>query len=1335
MTDGDFSKASESLQRSLASRETVAPSGLSDSTPTGSGHFASLPVEFGRFRVLKLLGHGAMGEVYRAFDPEMKKDVALKIPKADLAREAVLWERFQREARAAGDLNHPNICGMYEVSQIGATYFISMEFIDGRPLSDYISDGQSQRKVVGVILKLAAGLAHAHERGIVHRDLKPANVMIDTKGEPKLMDFGLARRLDTPQDVRATQSGMIVGSPAYMSPEQARAEHDKIGPKTDIYGLGVLFYEMLTGSLPFRGQMVVVLGQIATKLPPRPTSLRADVDPQLESLCLKMLAKKQQDRPQSMNEVAQTLNDWLKSDGESASTGNPNAQAIARDEPLSPVKPAATAEKAHPLAVNKQRVTDLLEKHQYGAAIELLEKIINLRDARFEKLVAWARELLPELRATELKMREASAPLCATADKLLKRHDYNEAVKILSSVPVAYRSPELRETLRQATEWKEECDQLERDIAEAIQNADADTLPALIKRLLKLKPKSPSIRKLDEDLRKHGAIKVIAQRRGQRRFLDTNSRLVEPKHIVATVVGIAALFLGVSLLVRNYLAERVASESLITSAPTEPVSREGNSSRGTVAPASPPKTNLSSKPQPVSGAPESPSPKNTAIADLRPPHLELLDELQSDGSKRGLWVSPDALNIYWEQNDEIAGKILFASRSSTNQSFGKAEFLFAGRHPSLSADERTIVFSLNGKLHFATRGGRQQPFERPRFITELQNIDGVKTPSVSADGLRLVWFNSPVSGQPKQFWTSQRVSPTAAWSQPREVSFTGVSNPAMLSWPQLLDGGRTLLCNDESVDGGHRFVVLRRDNTTAPFGRRVNLEPLGIDGVFGRAPRYVPATDELYFLSPRSRQIQIGPDGSDNFMTESEVFRLTAVSRTVGRELCHALSDEATPFRENPSAPQTPSTPVADPRTTNSLPPMVQGSPITASSDIGRPEIEPGDDGVESLLHAGISAWHTEANRPITNWRLDSGVLTNIRSGPDLVSRDLYRDFDLRLEFLLPKGGNSGVYLRGRYELQLNDDAPDLNLKNSCGSIWGQIPILKRAYSGPYQWNELRVRLVGNRVTVVLNGVLIIDSQELQGVTRGALDSNEGDPGPLALQCLAGVKFRKILLKPLGVVTTASPPVQAASGHSSKGPYVNLFNGHDLTGWYGKSRPLDANSLKTAAGRKAQLESDAVAARQAWKVQAGEIIGKGTHANLATVRDYGDFELELEYKVEPNSDGGLFLRGCPQVQIWDAAKNPEGSGGLFNNQHHAKQPLKNADKPPGQWNVMHIKMIGPKVWVTLNGELVTDGVEMEDQYELGGKLVPATGPIALQSYTGKVAYRNIRIQELRVGGK
>lgn len=569
MTDREPSKASESLQQSLANRETVAPSGLEDSTPTGSGPFTALPSQFGRYRVTKLLGYGAMGTVYLAFDPELDKEVALKIPKADLAKDPALWERFQREARATGDLDFPSICGMYEIGQIDGTHYISMQYIDGRPLSEFVSDNQSQRKVASVVRKLALGLAHAHERGIVHRDLKPANVMIDTQGDPVIMDFGLARRLEMGGDVRATQSGMIVGSPAYMSPEQAKAEHDQIGPRTDIYGLGVLFFELLTGALPFRGPMVVVLGQIATQPPPKPSSLRADVDPRLESLCLKMLDKQPQNRPSSMTEVAQALTDWLKGGGSSPEIALREAASPTESVALTPAKPALPTRtaKADGIEAQKQRVTDLLDKCQYGSAIELLEKIAHLRDERFASLVAWARPQLKAARATEQNVREASAPSCDTARQLLKHYDYVGVIQVLEQVPPAYRSVELRDLLENVTNLRDECDHLQRDIEEAVRTGDTESLPASVKRLYKLKPNNKAIKQLAEELKKDSAKKVIARRQGQSRFLDTPIPIVEPKHIALSIILVVGLFVGISVLVRSYLVNSQPSPPMRISEP------------------------------------------------------------------------------------------------------------------------------------------------------------------------------------------------------------------------------------------------------------------------------------------------------------------------------------------------------------------------------------------------------------------------------------------------------------------------------------------------------------------------------------------------------------------------------------------------------------------------------------------------------------------------------------------------------------------------------------------------------------------------------------------------
>jgi serine/threonine protein kinase len=265
---------------------------------------------FGRYQIVRLLGQGAMGAVYLAYDSQLQRHVALKTP--ILGRPQIV-ARFFREARAAAQLRSPYICPVHDVGQIGGIHYLSMAFIDGRPLSRVIAersldDGQS---IATLAQKIARGMQKAHEQGIIHRDLKPDNIMVDADGEPIVMDFGLARRVD--DDIRLTTPGHILGTPAYMSPEQVDGDPGKIGPATDVYNLGVVLYEMLTGRLPFVGSFAVVLRQIVGQEPPRPSAVNPALgeDSPLERVCLRMLAKSPADRYASMAEVVRALDEAI----------------------------------------------------------------------------------------------------------------------------------------------------------------------------------------------------------------------------------------------------------------------------------------------------------------------------------------------------------------------------------------------------------------------------------------------------------------------------------------------------------------------------------------------------------------------------------------------------------------------------------------------------------------------------------------------------------------------------------------------------------------------------------------------------------------------------------------------------------------------------------------------------------------------------------------------------------------------------------------------------------------------------------------------------------------
>eukprot|EP00913_Durusdinium_trenchii_P013344 g12525.t1 len=257
--------------------ETVPPRRAAGSVSNTSGR-TELPSRFGRYRILKPLGSGAMGVVYLAEDTQLERQLALKTPAFENDESGELLERFYREARSAATLQHPHICPVYDVGEIDGRHYIAMAYIEGRPLSAFIRPDKRlpERKTLLLVRKLAMALIAAHAKGIIHRDLKPSNVMVDTRGEPVIMDFGLAHDAHRTDASRLTHSGMLIGSPAYMSPEQVEGVSATITSASDQYSLGVILFELLTGRLPFSGSVTGVIAQILTREPPNLSELRKE---------------------------------------------------------------------------------------------------------------------------------------------------------------------------------------------------------------------------------------------------------------------------------------------------------------------------------------------------------------------------------------------------------------------------------------------------------------------------------------------------------------------------------------------------------------------------------------------------------------------------------------------------------------------------------------------------------------------------------------------------------------------------------------------------------------------------------------------------------------------------------------------------------------------------------------------------------------------------------------------------------------------------------------------------------------------------------------------------
>jgi uncharacterized protein (TIGR03067 family) len=278
-----------------------------------------LPERFGRYRIVNLLGQGGMGAVYLAHDTQLDRRVALKVPNFSGQDDPSALERFYREARAAATFEHPNLCPVYDVGEIAGTHYLSMAYVEGESLADGLKRGLtlSQRDAAALVRKVALAMSEAHAHGVIHRDLKPSNVMLNRRGEPVVMDFGLARRVQK-EDIRLTRTGSLLGTPAYMPPEQVAGDINRVGPASDVYSLGVILYELLTGTLPFRGSLGEVMAGILTEQPKPPSALRRDIEPQLEAVCLKAMAKKPEDRYASMTDLAVALADRLQAPTQSA---------------------------------------------------------------------------------------------------------------------------------------------------------------------------------------------------------------------------------------------------------------------------------------------------------------------------------------------------------------------------------------------------------------------------------------------------------------------------------------------------------------------------------------------------------------------------------------------------------------------------------------------------------------------------------------------------------------------------------------------------------------------------------------------------------------------------------------------------------------------------------------------------------------------------------------------------------------------------------------------------------------------------------------------------------
>ncbi|MEK6235321.1 MAG: serine/threonine protein kinase, partial [Planctomycetales bacterium] len=286
--------------------ETLGPETSLSEIPPSDGSF---PRRFGEYELLEEIDRGGMGVVFKARQVNLNRVVALKMIRAGELADDNDLHRFYAEAEAAASLQHPGIVPVYEVGHWEGRHYFSMAFVQGRNLAS-VSRAFSSREAAALVRQIAEAIAFAHDRGVIHRDLKPANVLLDENGRPLVADFGLAKKIG--QDSELTGTGQILGTPAYMAPEQAAGRTDEVGVRSDVYGLGTILYHLLTGRPPFQSDdLLDLLTQVREREPTPPRKLDRGISRDVENICLKCLQKEPARRYASAGDLAEDLARFL----------------------------------------------------------------------------------------------------------------------------------------------------------------------------------------------------------------------------------------------------------------------------------------------------------------------------------------------------------------------------------------------------------------------------------------------------------------------------------------------------------------------------------------------------------------------------------------------------------------------------------------------------------------------------------------------------------------------------------------------------------------------------------------------------------------------------------------------------------------------------------------------------------------------------------------------------------------------------------------------------------------------------------------------------------------
>ncbi len=342
-----------------------------------------------RYEIHRRLARGGMAQVYLARDRSLDRPVAVKELVPEFAADPSFVERFRREAQAAANLSHPNVVGVYDWGAQDGTYFIVMEYVDGPSLSRVLrTDGPFHpRRAAEIATEVAAGLGFAHSRGVVHRDVKPGNVLLTRSGQAKVTDFGIARALSSP-DEDLTQAGSVMGTATYFSPEQAQGL--AVDPRSDLYSLGVVLYELVTGRPPFTGDTPLAIAyKHVQDEPARPSTMISGLPVSLEAIIMKLMSKRPDDRYSTAEDLRADLNRFLAGEPTVAerdlvAAGAGAAAVVVSDEPATTVQAATVAgEAVPPVAPPDEPTADEPKKRTWVFAVALVVGLALLGGALF----------------------------------------------------------------------------------------------------------------------------------------------------------------------------------------------------------------------------------------------------------------------------------------------------------------------------------------------------------------------------------------------------------------------------------------------------------------------------------------------------------------------------------------------------------------------------------------------------------------------------------------------------------------------------------------------------------------------------------------------------------------------------------------------------------------------------------------------------------------------------------------------------------------------------------------------------------------------------------------